>query len=313
MKIGRHWSLWDCIFRNLDAGGGGAGGSGEGAGGQGGAAAGGQGTDKGNAAAGEGRPSSLAELARKEADGAPPAGEGKASTGTDGDKPKSYFPQGLRPEWQGATERETLDNIAKELGSRPKAPEKPEGYELKFSDDFSKRYGDLKDDPVLAKLKPVFHKLGLPNEAVSDIIQTTHAALAEAGLVDDPVHLGKELEKLMPASGDPQHRKSAAAARVNAAADWVEGLSARGTLTKDQAAKLSGLVMDATGVETLEVLMKMGREHGLQPGGEGARGGDTKDTLLELMKDPRYDMRGPRGDPKFVADVDARWRKLHGA
>lgn len=307
MKIGQDW--WDGIFRNLDAGGGGAAGGAAGADGAGSPPAGGEGGDKGAAAGGDGKPANLAALARQEAGGAPPPGDGKAQ---EGEKPKSYFPEGLNPEWQGASERETLDRIAKELSSRPKAPDKPEGYDPKFKEDFTKRYGDLKGDPVFEKLKPVFHKLGLANEAVADIVETTHAALAEAGLVDDPVHLGKELEKLMPASGDPMHRKSQAAARVNAAADWVDGLAARGALSKDQAAKLSGLTMDALGVETLEVLMKMGREHGLQPGGEGARGGDTKDTVLKLMQDPRYDLRGPKGDAKFVAEVDARWRKLHG-
>ena len=281
------------------------------------------------AAAAPTAPTPLAAAAAKAAEGAPPAAktsDGKGAPGAqqppagqqapDGQQPPaSYFPQqGIPETLRGATERETLDNIAKELGSRPKAPEKADGYTYSPSDAFKQRYGEAKDDPVLPLWREVAHGLGLDDNQFNKAYSGLYEKMHEAGLIEEPIDLDKELSKLEPASGDPQQKKATASQRVNTAVNWVSGLATRGVLSKEEAAKAMNLAVDATGVQVIEKLMKMGGEHGIQPGG-GAPGasGDTKEALISLMSDPRYDLRGPKGDPRFVADVDARWRRMHGA
>lgn len=335
--------LWWMIVRNAEGGGGAAGGGAQGAGGvaagaaQGGGAAGGAagGTAGGGGAAGAaggaggaaaggqaqgGAANGLLALAGKGGEGGPPpsgqAAQGaqgaQGQQGQQGQQAQSYFPQGLDERFRGATERETLDKIAADMSGRPKPPEKPDGYEFKASDDFAKRYGDLKNDPVLPIFGKVAHKLGLSQEQFSAAVNEFYAGMAEAGFIETPISVEGELAQLMPAAGDTQQKRADAVARLDAALTGAEALARRDGVSEAGRAMLRNMGTTAEGVKLLEWMTRGRGEHGLQGGGAGVTSGDTKDSLTALMKDERYDLRGPKGDLRFAADVDQRWQRLHG-
>ncbi len=248
----------------------------------------------------------LAQHAVTIATGLPPvtdaAGEGS---------PAAYIPAGIPEALRGANERETLDRIAADFANRPQPPDKPGAYELKLSDEVKAKFGDMSEDPVLPMWRETAHELGLSNEQFSGAFEKLYTRMAEAGLVDDPINIDNELQRLEPASGDTRHKTAAAAQRVNAAVNWVEGLLTRNALSQGEAAELAQVAATANGVMALEKLMRLADHHGLQGGGDIAPTGDTLEGLRALMKDPRYDLRGPQGDRNFVADVDTRYRRLH--
>lgn len=186
-----------------------------------------------------------------------------------------YYPQGLPDAVRGKTDRETLDKIAEEYGKRPKAPDKPDGYTLKLSDDFTKSFGDLKDDKVLPLWREIAHGLGLSDDQFNGSIDKLYGAMRKAGLIDDPISVDAELKKLEPSAGDQKQRSAAATARVNAAVDWVRGLATREFLSKEQAAKAVRLAEDAVGITLLEKFKEGLGTTGLVGGGVGG-GGDNR-------------------------------------
>lgn len=180
------------------------------------------------------------------------------------------LPDNFPKELAGKDAAETLTKVQEHLAKLPKPPEKPADYKFEPSDAFKQRYGDVKDDKVLALWNEVAHEIGLDTAAYNKGVNLLFGKMAEAGMIDDPVNVEVELGKLAPQVGDQTQKLSAAKARVNDAVAWVRGLAARGDVSTAEAAKLTGIAMDAVGVQLIEKLRKLGGEHGLQPGGSAA-------------------------------------------
>jgi hypothetical protein len=292
------------LLRNAD--GGGASGAGAAAGG-----------DQ-NAGAGGALAARAAELAGKAGGGAAGAGADDKGAGGQGagGAPQLYFPKDLPEQFKGATNNETIDKLYAEVAGRPKPPEKPDGYKLELSEDFTKKFGELKDEKdskVLGAWREAAHELGLSDQQFSGAIEKFYGAMEKAGLLDLGPDPDAEIEKLKPKSGDDRSRLAAAQKRINDAGAWVAGLEARG-LDKAGVVMLAGLLENAQGIQAIEFLQKTFQTPGLVAGGQGgSAGGDTKESLEGLMRDPRYDSQNAAYDPRFRSDVDGRWRKLHGA
>ena len=189
------------------------------------------------------------------------------------DDPKAYVPEGLDKKHVGATDKETIDNLAKAVTDQPKAPEKPEGYEVKLSEAAAATLGDLKDDPVVPLWREVAHELNLNQDQFNGGISLLAEKMATAGLLDDPVSVANELKVLEPDAGDAKAKSAAAQARVQATFDWAEGMVTREVLTAAEAAEVQQLAVTAVGVQALEKIMKLGGEHGNQGGGDPPGGG----------------------------------------
>lgn len=239
----------------------------------------GAGAGGGSAAAAAGSP--VPDLVKAAADAvkeAPAAGPAKSGEGAAAAGP--YFPQGLDPAWKGASERETLDKIAKHWGERPRPPEKPEGYELKLSEDMTKRFPNLtKDDRALPIYRQIAHEIGMTGDQFNGFLEKFHTGMAKAGLIDDPVQVDAQLESLARSqAGDAKQRRADGAQRVNSAVASISALVTRDVLTEMEAAAFINLATDVHGVTGIEkIISKLGKEHGVQVGGQGGGGSDLSD------------------------------------
>lgn len=181
---------------------------------------------------------------------------------------QAYYPEGLPDTFRGTNDRETIDKLAKDIADRPKPPAAAKDYKYEFTEDFTKKYGDLKDDPVLPMFNEVAHKHGLSNKAAQGIVTDLFDGLAKAGLIPEAIDMDKELLKLEPNEPDPVRRATKAGQRVTAIATTLKGLETRGVLTKADNARLSLMFMDAANVAAFEKVMKLiPAEHGMQGGG----------------------------------------------
>jgi hypothetical protein len=249
MRVRQFWLL---PFLNVDGGGGaGSGGGGSGAGGE----SGGQG---GGGGGGAGAAASLIDMAKPDAgqkgqDGQP-GGQAPASG-----SPAPYWPDGL-PEplagLKGQTDRETIDKLAGELKGLPRAPAKPEDYKVALPEAFTKRYGDLGNDEVMPIWRQVAHKNGLSEAQFNGAISELYQALSEKGLIDEPLDVGAEFEKLMPKHGDPVSRKAQASGRINGVANTITGLVNRQVLTKTEGNMVLSLAARAEGFPTPEAVLR---------------------------------------------------------
>jgi hypothetical protein len=183
----------------------------------------------------------------------------------------AYWPEGL-PEtlntFKGANDRETIEKLAGHLRDVPEPPAKPDDYKLALPEAFTKRFGDLSKDAVLPIWRQVAHKNGLNEAQFNGAIAELYSELSTQGLLDEPIDVMAELDKLAPKHGDPVQRKAQASARINGVAGNINGLVARGTLTRSEGNIVLALAATAEGVMTLEKLFKSMGEHGLQGGGQ---------------------------------------------
>jgi hypothetical protein len=252
--------FWLAPFWNAEGGGAGAAGGG-------GAPAGG-----GNPGASGGGGGAAPDLVRAAAENPPPGGQqSSGQTPPGGGSAAAYWPEGL-PEtfagFKGANDRETIDKLSGHLRDQPHAPEKPDGYKLQLSPDFVKRYGDLANDEVVPIWRQIAHKNGLTETQFNGAISELYSELSSKGLIDEPIDVGAEFEKLMPKHGDPVSRKAQASARINGVANTITGLVNRQILSKAEGNMVLSLAARSEGVIALEKLFKTLGEHGLQGGGE---------------------------------------------
>lgn len=190
---------------------------------------------------------------------APPAGE-------------AYFPKGLDEKWKGKSDRETLDNIAKAWGERPKAPEKPDGYKLELAPEVAARFGDLNADPAFKVMAEVAHAAGVDNALLGKLFVGTYQKLVDGGLMPKPIDWNAEALKLAPeGERDLAAGRKAAAARVTEIAAGVVGLEALPNFGAEIVNKaLRTINEDAIGARMIEAFLSLRpKEHGVQPGAGG--------------------------------------------
>lgn len=187
-----------------------------------------------------------------------------------------YVPEGLPDTFKGASDKETIDKLFGDINGRPKPPEKPDGYKFEFAEDFTKKYGDLKDDKVVGVWAEVAHELGLDNAQANGALTKLYERLDASGMLDLGPDPDAEISALMPKTGDDATRRAEALKRINNAGAWVKGLEAKG-LSKDGVTSFSEMLTTAKGVEALEFLQRTFNQPGLNGGGQGGAqdGGQT--------------------------------------
>ncbi|HRN83280.1 MAG TPA: hypothetical protein PK857_00550 [Hyphomicrobium sp.] len=209
-----------------------------------------------------------ASLVDRAAAAAAADGAAAAAAGGGGDAP--YFPENLPDALKGQTNQETIDKLFQDIAGRPAPPETPDGYSFAFSEDFTKRFGELNGDDdgkVMGVVRATAHALGMSDQQATGFVEKIYSGLDEAGLLDVAPDPDGELEKLMPQAGDPVSRQTAAFKRINEANAWVKSLEAKG-LEKAGGVMLSALLESAEGVKTIEFLQKTFAQPGLQNGGQ---------------------------------------------
>jgi hypothetical protein len=230
--------------------------------------------------------SDLAAAAAKVVENAGGAGAGAA--GGDGKPagapPAAYLPDGLPEQFRGQTDKETIDKLLGDYAGRPKAPEKADDYKFAPSEDFTKKWGNLKDDKVLAGWRGVAHELGLSDAQFNQSIERFYGMLEKSGLHQPAPDPKDVMLALAPPTGDDVSRQSAGARRIMDAEAFVNGLEAKG-LPKEGAMRLIGLIDDAEGVKTIEFIQRLINVPGVQPGGQAgpSQGGTPLEKATRAM------------------------------
>jgi hypothetical protein len=216
-----------------------------------------------------------------------------------------YYPEGLRDAFKGASDRETIDALAKGLRH---APDKPDAYKLELTGELAKRYGGanaIENDPVLPIVKSIAHKAGLDNAQFQTMFTELHSEMQAAGLMEPPIDVIKEMDKLAPNTVDPVRKRAEAATRIQGATGFLNDLANAGHLTKGEANILTAVASVAEGVQAIEKLRKMMGEHGVQLGGQGGNAQRGLDAIKADMRDERYDSRSSKFDKAFQQRVIA--------
>ena len=255
---------------------------------------------------------------------APAAGAGDA--GGDGSAaPKTPAggawepPEWLPDHFRGETPEDTLTRVWKALDGYQKAhksagpvPETPDAYEFDLPEELKQAGVELKDDdPALKIWREAAHAAGLGQEQFRRAIPAFLQKAQEAGLLIPPINVQAELHALGREAGGvtPEEIAQAGRERLAKAVDFVDGLAARGVLDEAEAEAMKELAVDAAGVKAIEKIMGLVQSAesavpGAPPG--SAPGVMTQDDVDRLMRDPRYDTRSPKHDPKWRAEADKK-------
>lgn len=151
------------------------------------------------------------------------------------------------------TASETIDKLAGHLKGLPWAPEKPDEYKLALPEEFTKRYGDLSKDEVLPIWRQVAHKNGLTDQQFNGAIAELYSELSTKGLIDDPIDVMAELDKLASKHGDQLTRKADdTSQRINGVANAINGMVSRQVLSRSESNMVLALAARAEGVMALE-------------------------------------------------------------
>ena len=274
MKI----QLRDLIAFNLDAGGGAGGGAAGGGQPSGGAPTGGAPSQQPSGQ----QPSAGSQFAAHLQQQPGAQGQGTPQ-GSSQQPPAAYYPEGLADNFRGANDRETIDKLFADFKGRPTAPAKAADYKLELGQDFTAKFGDLKDDPVVGIWRDVAHKIGLSNQQFTNVIPEIYAGLEKAGLIEKPTDFNAEAAKLAPGVVDVLQRNAKAAERVNGVANVVKNLEAKGQISKADAVILSGMYANADAVAAFEkIIALIPKELGLQSGGQG-QASDTRTPYQKAL------------------------------
>ncbi|MEL6290008.1 MAG: hypothetical protein AAFQ35_14705, partial [Pseudomonadota bacterium] len=249
-----------------------------------------------------------------------PAADKPSEPGPDtasGEKPEGgtddevYRPEGIADDLVGENDRETIDRLMAKLGEQPSAPETPADYKLELEEGVSKLFGDTSDDPALKIFAEVAHENQLTDAQHNAIINQFWSKAVEAGVVDGPIDVDRELAALEPETGPAEERKSASTQRVVEAQNWVDSLPKRGILSKEQADVVVGLSATAAGVKIIEALRTgLDREKGTQAAKGAAEGRVTAEKIEQRRRDPRNDTRSHKFEQAFRDETDRLAREL---
>lgn len=248
---------------------------------------------------------------------APPAGQTPAAPGT------AYRPEGLPDNFAGATDRETIDALAKAVkGYRDRdatrdVPTEAAAY-LDFGDvpaEAKAHFDTLKGDPLFDKVAGVALQFGIPKGAFTSLVKTFVTEAATGGLLEPPVNLEAERAALVPEAAralPPAEQKAAIDRRISDNLAWVTQMQGRG-LAKDAADHLVMMLGDsAKGHQAIEFFRAQMAGTAPAPITGGAQPtGDTADTLRAEAERAE----NTPGNPKFSqASYDAlqsRYRALY--
>ncbi len=255
--------------------------------------------------------------------GAPPPAAGQAPAATPpvaaGEAAAPYRPDGLPDNLAGATDRETIDALAKAVkGYRDRdasrdVPQDAAGY-LDFGDvpEATKPYfADLKDDPLFARAAAVAHAEGVGKAAFTKMLAAAFEGGIEAGLFEPPVDKAAERAALLPdaAKALPKSEQDAAIdRRMTDNIAWLTQMTGRG-LPKDAADHMLMMLGDsAKGHQAIEFFRGQMEGGGPKPVGGGAGGpAETREALRAQLAEPKHD---PRNIAFDRASYDALRAKL---
>jgi len=204
-----------------------------------------------------------------------------------------------------------------EIGKRGNAPKEATGYSFKPSEKATPYVGRLEQDPIFLAFRDQAHKAGMAPQTFQDLVGGFYDTLVDKGVLGAPYDAGRERRAFL---GDDAKSMSdeqtidAMRPHIAAAETFLNGLGTNGTLRPDNVKALEPLLESAVGLRTLNALRHAMGSRGLALGGDapGDLGGLSRSDLQKRMRDPRADRNSGKYDAKFVAQIDADYKRLFG-
>ena len=241
------------------------------------------------------------------------AGKGGDGNGA-GDAANAYYPEGLADTFRGKDDRETIDKLAGHLKGLPQPPKEAKEYTFKPTDKLAPFFGQEKDNQVLDAFRDVSLKHGLAQSQFEGVINEFYGTLIEKGLMQTPVTLDAEFQKLGGSSGDPASQIRKGQERMLELGATFDALAASKQISADQAGALKAMAMTAGDVVALErVLSLIPGAQGPKNGGErGGRAGMSKADVLKRMEDPRYVFNSGQFSQGFYDETERLYAQVAG-
>jgi len=226
-----------------------------------------------------------------------------AATGGENNAPSIYKPEGIAEHFIGKSDQETIDKLneavlgfRKDL-SKKGVPEKADGYELKIPDELKGkilREGEDGKDPMLEKVKPIFHKHNIPASAFQDIVMEVYQAVAE--------NAGAAAANTGEGAADFEYKSFGGKEKVQASLDgadvWINGLVQSDKISEEAAKELKLMTSYGEGLKALLELRGMTGEAAI-PSNFGGTTPEkiTKEMLDSRVADKKYWLEK---DPEFI-------------
>jgi hypothetical protein len=223
----------------------------------------------------------------------------------------TYYPEGLPEGLRGANERETIDRLYAEITGRPKAPEKPDGYQLTVPKTLEGVL-DPANDKVLPIYRDVAHKLGLTQSQFEGTVLNLYEKMAESGLLQKPIDITEQFVELSDRRGDRAAQVQSGQRVVLETVSQIDALVTRQQISKEVAATLREDVMgSAKSVAAVRAILSLlPSERGPGSGGNSDTGVKSRADVERMMMDPRYDRLGNAFDAAYAEQVDRAWNAL---
>jgi hypothetical protein len=245
-----------------------------------------------------------------------------AKKGDEGNQPAAgaspYRPDGMQDHYAGASDRETIDRLYKDVKGFRDAqavkgvPAKPEDYKLDLAPEIQQKItrpgNDGSPDPVLIEFQKIFHEEGIPQKSFNAIVGRMYEKVAA---------LSAEREANQPKPGENQptldfeFKDMGGVEKVkplqDGAAAWINGLKQQGKIDDGDAEEMQLMALHPAGLKTLLKIREMSGEQPIPAsldGGQKAQG-VTEADLNQRIGDPRY-IRGHKQFDQAFHDETTR-------
>lgn len=234
-----------------------------------------------------------------------------------------YRPEGLPDNLAGASDRETIDALAKAVkGYRDRDATRDVPTEAAAYLDFGEvpaeakaHFDTLKGDPLFDKVAAVALQHGIPKGAFTSLVKTLITEAVTGGVMEPPVDRDAERAALVPDAArslSPAEQKTAVDRRINDNFAWLTQMQGRG-LPKDAADHMVMMLGDsAKGHQAIEFFR--GQMAGTAPApiaGGAAPAGDTPASLQAEAAKPENTPGHPKFSQTSYDSLMERYRKRY--
>ncbi|MGB3626022.1 MAG: hypothetical protein WA989_09340 [Henriciella sp.] len=194
--------------------------------------------------------------------------------------------------------------------ARGKAPERAEDYPLKLSETAAKFFNP-ETDPVIAAVRKIALKQGMGSNEFQSTFGPVMEGLVESGLIDEPLDLDKEVEKL---GEDGPKLYSQAEGYIQRQETKLKDLAGNAKADmEDVIGEMKLQLETASGIKYLNYVAGLKAEQGPGVPGDPLFSGEiTRDKIRKMRQDPRFDTTSREHDPDYRKRVDELARQVMG-
>lgn len=245
------------------------------------------------------------------------AGDDKGVADKVAHQPGTFDMASLPEDLRGETSDKALEKVYGKLQAyqekdtaRGKVPERAEDYALKLEGDAAKVFPNVENDPVVGVARKYALQRGMGNAEFQDMFGGLLSAMAKEGVIDQPLDLDAEVEKLGEKGAELYQNAEGYLGRMKTKLADMDP-TGKAEMT-DIIGELELGLGTANGVKLVNWIAGLQRETGVgNPNDMQAGEKWTPETIREARRDPRYATTSPEHNADFRARVDEAAKKVY--